>query len=1654
MDPREKGEFRSLLPPRYELTKVLSSRRGDATLLVSDQGVRSCTAVVKLQRLPQSTGEDEIFAFSRFAERLSSIRNPHVGVPYAYGTCRSSDGDVYGYTVREHIRGTTLAALPAPVDDDSLTTIAHQVCRGLAAMHDVGIYHFDLKPQNVIARRSRSGVDRLSQCVIIDVTYRPQGVAEDAALNDVTLQYIAPELASGGDASRRSDLFSLGVLLYTALSSQKPFPGSSVSEVIRRQKDRAYVPIAEVAPHADDQLRALIERLLEPYPENRPGSAQEVIAHLSELGLEAAPISGAPYRAPVLLGRSEELAAVTRDLDAGKALLAVTAPRQGGVTAFLRELQDSVESHGRIVLTAAPGATTGRSLPEQLYAPVHELLRRRSSELEAVGSASAPRPALSTTELLDDLLAAARDHRIVLFVDDIELCDEREAAFLNRVVRQARATNSSGQGHCQVVIGGRTGAGTARICEPDSETGLKPLTADTLCALIVLENTTLRRSEVELAASELGGRPGAVLELVARLEGIDPADRVAKIHEFARSGNRDAVASYLAPASHKEWSDAIIALALWGDKLTTDEWGYLRTRLAPRAGEGPPPDRVRVSEDGVRACGVNVQRALVKALPDWRRSKIVEALLDAVRPRWRMRSLERLAPLVRFVAQLNSIPDRIRWPLCRAMFLLAGQRRFAEIRSVCAGVGARDGAPSWVAAFGAFTDDSASASDAGLPAGEPWGIFRDWIVARRHRRTRHNSEAMQAVSRSVRSDLSRIPSRVLEEFGTLAADMGDLDDAKRALRAILERLAAWSKAANVPSLRELLRAPVTVAGPVARTLARYYRVRARVQETRSRFGLAAKCSRRERRLHSLQRNRAEEAACLNNEAIALIRGGRFHDAAGVLTTCVRLREGLEDERGLVAALNNLAFAYSEAAQLSDAASALNRARVVATRNGLLRHRNTSMLHLGSTYMQSGRLRDARRVFSRLAKMCVDHDDARARALLNSALLALDGWHLTIAERRVVALKEFLGNALGIGPDVCAHAVEAEIAYRTADRARLRDILASASPDDSNLDHYRDYLGDTVVSARGWDRLARVRRAGRRSPHRTAASLERLFFVARGRGVQRAVLERVLAALKSARTMTDDDVRVALACIDHPEFKDGHDDLHIGIRALVAKTLLQQDRAREAWGLLEDALRRFRRFEKKIDRWGGDTCVLRDTHALLAQAIGNTPGDRSKWGGRSLQLRAAAFDAMVASRGSGTSVRHRELGLVAGINAALSVVEDSEAMRGALLQSATKFVGAQRGVLVGVAEGEPVVRASYAVADVSHSEGISWSIVNHVLAAGERAVYNDALASEELASHRSIAALHLRSVICVPIFHGEVISGALYLDHRGIAGLFGTGDVEPLECVARLLALELDRASKCKDHEAIERQLEEAHRHLLRTERSRVVGQVAGGVVHDLKNLLATVIARAQMAAQAESQERVRHSLRAIEQAARNGADVLAKLQECSRDHSRVPSAPVDIGQIAREAAELLRPQVATAKEEVRLELETADDCEVTGVSGEYRELFLNLMNNALDAMTGGGVLRVQVKRVGDDVSIEVADTGVGMNEQELARVFEPFYSTKGAGGTGLGLAIVRKVVIRDAGTIDVDSKPGVGTTFSILVPACRDQESRPAAIPRGVIEQG
>src|SRR5439155_705970 len=121
---------------------------------------------------------------------------------------------------------------------------------------------------------------------------------------------------------------------------------------------------------------------------------------------------------------------------------------------------------------------------------------------------------------------------------------------------------------------------------------------------------------------------------------------------------------------------------------------------------------------------------------------------------------------------------------------------------------------------------------------------------------------------------------------------------------------------------------------------------------------------------------------------------------------------------------------------------------------------------------------------------------------------------------------------------------------------------------------------------------------------------------------------------------------------------------------------------------------------------------------------------------------------------------------------------------------------------------------------------------------------------------------------------------------------------------------------------------------------------------------------------------------------------------------------------------------------------------VRGIAGELREALLNLVQNALDAMAGGGTLGLRTMVSDADVRLEVRDSGVGMSAEVRDRAFEPFFTTKGRLGTGLGLAEVYGIVKRHRGQAQIESMPGVGTTIRLVFPrASKVIESAATTVP-------
>jgi two-component system, NtrC family, sensor kinase len=221
--------------------------------------------------------------------------------------------------------------------------------------------------------------------------------------------------------------------------------------------------------------------------------------------------------------------------------------------------------------------------------------------------------------------------------------------------------------------------------------------------------------------------------------------------------------------------------------------------------------------------------------------------------------------------------------------------------------------------------------------------------------------------------------------------------------------------------------------------------------------------------------------------------------------------------------------------------------------------------------------------------------------------------------------------------------------------------------------------------------------------------------------------------------------------------------------------------------------------------------------------------------------------------------------------------------------------------------------------------------------------------------------------------------------------------------------------------------------LARAEQLAAVGQTAASVAHQVGTPLNLISGYVQMTQEdAAVDPRTARRLAIVqEQIAKVAAVVRTMLDHARRPDTRSPTA---LGPLISRVGDVARPKLDASS--IALTLDLAPDLPPINANGEELELaLLNLVNNSLDAMTGGGSLTIRVAHVGGRVRIELTDTGAGIAPDLLPRVFEPWITTKPAGrGTGLGLSITRDVIARHGGTIDATSEPG-RTTFTIDLPA-------------------
>jgi len=310
---------------------------------------------------------------------------------------------------------------------------------------------------------------------------------------------------------------------------------------------------------------------------------------------------------------------------------------------------------------------------------------------------------------------------------------------------------------------------------------------------------------------------------------------------------------------------------------------------------------------------------------------------------------------------------------------------------------------------------------------------------------------------------------------------------------------------------------------------------------------------------------------------------------------------------------------------------------------------------------------------------------------------------------------------------------------------------------------------------------------------------------------------------------------------------------------------------------------------------------------------------------------------------------------------------------------------------------------------------------------------------ELRSYVEQAAF--RAALGVPLLVQGRVVGALGIGTQA-GHTFDAEEMRLAQAFADQAAIALENSRLYGELQAALTEVERSHQQIMRTERLSALREMAGGVAHDFNNLLAVVLGRAEMLLRRVNEPEVRRGLEIIRRAAMDGALTVRQLQEFTRARRARAFGAVDLEQILNDVVALTRPRWETEAHNrgisYGIRIEGGSLPPVSGASEELREAFMNLLVNALEAMPNGGRFIFRVERQGDYVAVAAQDDGPGIPERIRERIFAPFFTTKGPQRTGLGLSVVWGIVNRHGGTIEVESAPGRGSTFTVRLPASQE----------------
>ncbi len=415
-------------------------------------------------------------------------------------------------------------------------------------------------------------------------------------------------------------------------------------------------------------------------------------------------------------------------------------------------------------------------------------------------------------------------------------------------------------------------------------------------------------------------------------------------------------------------------------------------------------------------------------------------------------------------------------------------------------------------------------------------------------------------------------------------------------------------------------------------------------------------------------------------------------------------------------------------------------------------------------------------------------------------------------------------------------------------------------------------------------------------------------------------------------------------------------------------------------------------------------------------------------------------------------RLQELSTLNEVSKGILSTTDLETDLGLIARISAQVLNA-RGAVLRLLEDQTdslVTKAIYGVT-VGEVGGVSQEggqmIAEQVAEQGKPMLIRDAKAYEE--SDPSLA--RRRNLLCVPLAKGDRVTGTLTVFdkvHAESLGEYGftKEDVRFLTVLAGQAAIAIENAKLFDRLKNKEERIRELHRHLLRSERLAALGELSSQVAHEIRNPLTAI------GGFARSMERTMGA----DDPDRNAVEIIIKETErlerilteqlCFAKLSPPEMKPEDVNRIIEDTVKLFTEKISA--KQANLTTQLAEDIPTVNIDADkMKQVFINLLQNAVDSISEGGRITISSNLLDRTVEIRFANDGPPVPDEILGRLFVPFTTTK-AGGSGLGLPIAYEIVYEHGGAIDVASEKGLGTVFLITLPLVLEGERRRGPIDR------